>query len=423
MKSVITDLANFPDDRLFEEVSEGIRHVLKNAVSLDASARRLAGADEDDYHGSTVLRNLAEEEAAKVLVLLDAVRCPKTNQRDRARTLKGFNYHIAKGVYAKACDWRCFDFEPFAEFVSRHVAQYDFIGLHGYESIISNWIRIERENKMYVDFVQELTLENEERYWTYPSYQGQRYGYRTPKSLEVACALANVGMTKPDGVKIVADVWRKFEPSGQRYVDLIDKISETINLLDQANLTRTNSEYKCDQAVWDWPFPMWSLNLRLKERSLDEMRERRKKHISELQRRASVREPRLRISRDSVLELSGMFEKWERDMDRLTAPSVVQGTNIKIIKGGGQNQFFECETYKQLVAALTELSEDERLDLMALAWFGRDEIQDWGFCYKHARSMSHLDLRYQAWLGNHWMDGMNKWEAKPELPLGMRLDH
>lgn len=421
MTSVITDLANLPDDRLFKEVAEGIGYILKNAVNLDASAHRLA--DVDDYHGSTVLRNLAEEEAAKMLVLLDAIRCPKTNREGRARTLKGFNDHIAKGVYAKACDWRCFDFEPFTEFVSRHVGQYELIGFHGFEWITSNEIKIERENKMYVDFVQDLTLENKERYWTYPSYEDQRYGYRTPKSLEVASALASVGITEPDGLKIVADVWRKFEPAGQRYVDLIDSISETINLLDQASLTRTNSEYKCDQAVWNWPFPMWSLNLRLKEESLDEMRERGKKHISELQRRASVREPRLRISRDTVIELSEMFEKWERDMDRLTAPSVVQGTNIRIIKGEIQNQFFECETYEQLVIALTKLSEEERLDLMALAWFGRDEIQDWGFCYKHARSMSHLDLRYQVGLGKHWLDGINKWEAKPKLPPGTRLGH
>ena len=420
MKSVIVELANFSDNRLFEEVAEGVGHILANSVNLDASAKRLA--DVADYRGSTVLRNLAEEEATKMLVLLDVVRCPKTNQKDRVRTLKGFNDHVVKGVYAKACDWRCFDFAPFAQFVNRHVALYEFIGFYGFESITSNEIKSARENKMYVDFVQELTLENEERYWTHPSYEDQRYGYRTPKSLEVASALASVGMAEPDGLKIVADVWRKFEPAGQRYVDLIDSISETINLLDQASLTRTNSEYKCDQAVWNWPFPMWSLNLRLKERSLDEMRERRKKYISELQRRVSVREPRLRISGDTVIELSEMFEKWERDMDRLTAPSVVQGTNIRIIKGEIQNQFFECETYEQLVIALTELSEDERLDLMALAWFGRDEIQDWGFCYKHARSMSHLDLRYQAGLGNHWMDGLRKWEAKPELPLGMGLD-
>ena len=421
MKSVIVELANFSDDRLFEEVAEGIGHILKNADSLDASARRLASAD--DYRGASVLRNLAEEEAAKVLVLLDAVRCPKKNQKDRARTLKGFNDHVAKGIYGKACNWRSFDFEPFVEFVNKHLANYEFIGLYGFESITSNEIKSARENKMYVDFVQELTLNNEEGYWKYPSCEVQRYDYYSPKSLKIACALASLGITEPHGLKIVADVWREFEPTGKAYLDLIDKISETINRLDQAGLIRTDSKYRFDHRVWDWSFPMWSLDLRLKERSLDEMRERRKKYVSELQRRVSVREPRLRIFRDTVIELSKMFEKWERDMDRLTAPSVVNGTNIRIIKDGIQNQFFECETYKQLVVALTELSEDERLDLMALAWFGRDEIQDWSFCYKHARSMSRLDLRYQAGLGNHWMDGMNKWESKPELPLGMRLDH
>ena len=344
MKSVITDLANYPDDRLFEEVAEGISYILENAINLDASARRLA--DVDDYHGSTLLRNFAEEEAAKTLVLFDAVRCPKTNQKDRFRTLKGFNDHIAKGVYAKACDWRCFDFDPFAEFVNRYVTRYEFIGIHGFEAITSNEIKTGRENKMYVDFVQELTFEDGERYWTYPSFEVIGYDYRAPRSLEIACALASFGMTEPDGLKIVADVWRPFEPAGQAYGDLINQISETVNLLDRAGLTRTDSKRDFAQAVWDWPFPMWSLNLRLKERSLDEMREWRRKHISELQRRASVREPSPTVSRDTVIGLSKMFEGWERDMHRLTTSSVVQGTSIRIIKGEIQNQFFRMRNLR-----------------------------------------------------------------------------
>ena len=41
MKRSVGDLANFSDDRLFKEVSEGIPLIVENAVSLDETAHRL----------------------------------------------------------------------------------------------------------------------------------------------------------------------------------------------------------------------------------------------------------------------------------------------------------------------------------------------------------------------------------------------
>ena len=74
MRPAVIDLAKFSDDRLFKEISEGITHIVENAVSLDDTARRLCQAQE--YRAAEILRGFAEEEAAKVLILIDAVRCP-----------------------------------------------------------------------------------------------------------------------------------------------------------------------------------------------------------------------------------------------------------------------------------------------------------------------------------------------------------
>ena len=48
-----------------------------------------------------MLRNLANEEAAKVLILLDVVRCPKSRSTDKSRTLSYFYNHLAKRIYAQ----------------------------------------------------------------------------------------------------------------------------------------------------------------------------------------------------------------------------------------------------------------------------------------------------------------------------------
>ena len=97
MKRAVGDLANGPDDRLFKEVSEGIPLIAQNAVSLDETAYRLY--QEKEFRASEIIRGFAEEEAAKVLILIDFVRCP-LNPKRRAETAKHFYSHVAKRMYA-----------------------------------------------------------------------------------------------------------------------------------------------------------------------------------------------------------------------------------------------------------------------------------------------------------------------------------
>ena len=78
MERAIKDLCQLPDARLFEEMATGIGHVVKVVGRLDAATHNLSEAG--DHHAARILGNLAEEEAAKVLILLDAVRCPRKRQ-------------------------------------------------------------------------------------------------------------------------------------------------------------------------------------------------------------------------------------------------------------------------------------------------------------------------------------------------------
>lgn len=60
-----------------------------------------------------------------------------------------------------------------------------------------------------------------------------------------------------------------------------------------------------------------------------------------------------------------------------------------------------------------ELTERERIDLLALAWFTRDRIANWPNVYKRARAMiERLNYNYQIGLGNEWLKGLERWEMK-----------
>lgn len=95
------DLASLPDAEFFETVAEGLGLIVKNIARVYEGAATLSEAGQK--HVSRVLSMIAEEEAAKYLILIDAVRCPKQPPSRLSNQLGRFNQHLAKGLYARAC--------------------------------------------------------------------------------------------------------------------------------------------------------------------------------------------------------------------------------------------------------------------------------------------------------------------------------
>ena len=98
--SAIKTLANLSDVDLIKSISEGITHLRANVERLDRAAHSLSCAD--DPTTAAILGHFASEEAAKILLLLDVVRCPRDEQSSRSRMLKFYHDHIWKGVYISA---------------------------------------------------------------------------------------------------------------------------------------------------------------------------------------------------------------------------------------------------------------------------------------------------------------------------------
>ena len=80
----IKDLMQLGEPAFFAAISEGLELIVQNVSRLHDSALTLAKASQP--HAARVLVTLAEEEAAKVLILLDAVRSrPPTGSRASLR--------------------------------------------------------------------------------------------------------------------------------------------------------------------------------------------------------------------------------------------------------------------------------------------------------------------------------------------------
>ena len=211
MKSAIKDLVQLSDRCLFEEVSEGISQIVKNAVDLEDAASCLI--ENEHYRSGNILSSFAEEEAAKVLVLVDLVRCPRDLSDAKSRTLRHFHDHLAKRVYAEVCSWRPVDFNEVAQRVERECEAFHLDGPNDVDWIFPNSLKRKREEMVYVDYVKDITTGDGPYFWNCPLPSKLYAGaHCPPDSVEVARALSRIGATTPEGLAVVAEIWRPFVP-------------------------------------------------------------------------------------------------------------------------------------------------------------------------------------------------------------------
>src|SRR5262245_35700558 len=111
MKRAIKELAKLGDPKFFDEIATGLQLIADVVKRIDDTAIRLCNdsftsilTPEVNYPG-TILSAVGEEEAAKILILIDSVRCPTSKSNERTRTLGYFYEHLAKTIYADACNW------------------------------------------------------------------------------------------------------------------------------------------------------------------------------------------------------------------------------------------------------------------------------------------------------------------------------
>ncbi|MDE2997730.1 MAG: AbiV family abortive infection protein [Gemmatimonadota bacterium] len=285
MRRAIKDLCQFDDSRLFKEVEEGISHLLMNVDRLDAAAHRLSAVN--DHQSARILGSLAQEEAAKVFILLDAVRCPTNKPRDRKRTLGYFYDHLAKGIYAALCSWSLENFGQVACQVSSEREQFYLDGPSNYDWIFPNQITNQREFIQYVDFICDDTDDTEtspgERYWQTPPAASNISTYHTPRIVYLAKALHRIKATSSSGLSVIARIWREFEPRSETSTsELIEMNALSVKTLEENRMFSADVKDEGWLICQRWMFPLWPLNLGRKDVKKSDLRQIRKVRLESL---------------------------------------------------------------------------------------------------------------------------------------------
>ena len=397
IKRAVGDLANFPDDHLFKEVSKGIPQIVQNATSLDETAHRLY--QEKEYRASEIIRGFAEEEAAKVLILIDFVRCRRIRQKRRAET------------------WMFKELRELAEMCSR---PYYLDGPNWVDWIFPNDIVAERENILYVDYVQDTIDEAGDYFWRIRDVPplGPRE-YEASDCVKLSHALSEAGANSAGGLAVIADIWRGVEPEAETdRRQLQGLIADTLGQLAQCGHGLRDGSVS-SLIISSWSFPLWPLPIEDLGRSPDylkQLREERRRTVEWIQRTEAKRNPPPAISRSKVEALCNAYATWMRDTDRDNA------SNAESKKGGWRTRSleelkkdFELPSYARVEDMFRNLTEQERAALLALAWFTRERVAaDWRRIYERARESASIHSeQYQIGLGRYWLTGLDRWEEKP----------
>lgn len=242
-------------------VAEGLPLILASSEGFQAAAESLRGRARE----ADVLKGFAGEEAAKILILMDMLRCPKAQRaRQNGSFVRWFYDHLARLIYADAVSWRPTDKRQLRSYVDLQRRSHVTDGAVG-EYIVPSGPIPDRERRLYAD-VERLDdgtlMWNSPRSWKEDFPESSLFD-RAPDALRMARAMQKLGMFSGTGLKVVSDLWSAEALRDQMtWQDGRDLSIRMLELLDkkggvQGDATNEDVGFVINQ----WPLPMWDFEL------------------------------------------------------------------------------------------------------------------------------------------------------------------
>lgn len=162
-----------------------------------------------------VLEGFAKEEAAKILILMDAVRCPVKLLPSKLGTIIGWFYnHLARLIYADAVTWKPMHLAQLRQYVEPRRKAHNLEGGAG-EYILPNWTLYQRESGLYADIEAH---EDDQLGWNTPTGQVSALSWSFPRALRVVEAMSALGIFTTKGLKATSEIWGKWSSLALRTI-------------------------------------------------------------------------------------------------------------------------------------------------------------------------------------------------------------
>ncbi|RUV67246.1 hypothetical protein EOA50_29680 [Mesorhizobium sp. M1A.F.Ca.IN.020.30.1.1] len=265
-------LANLPASAQLDLIAEGLPILMKSAGDLLAAARSLEGHP----RSASILLGHSLEEVAKILVLMDIVRCPPKIRPSRVGPMMQWFYdHLARLLYLDAQSWRPMHVRQLQEYLDDQRRSHYLGGSIG-EYILPNSTLAGRESLLYADII---TYEEGDPIWSEPSNHEPVFGFAggNPRPWEVCCALRDFGAFTRAGLDVVSDVWSRLDFKDEVSATEADRLSHEMALALQTTglITEQANEDQLGYLYRSWQLPMYRMDFKRIEVPLDELKDQR----------------------------------------------------------------------------------------------------------------------------------------------------
>ncbi len=244
-----------PTDRL-TFIAEGLPVILASAQGFWGASVGLAAMPRE----AEVLKGFAKEEAAKILVLMDLLRCPEALITDRLGMLVNRFYgHLERLIYAQVTEWWSEDIARLRKAVEPLRKTHYLEGNLG-EYILPNSTLYDRESKLYADIE---AYEDGAALWNAPTVYPSHFPPMKPRVLVVAEAMSALGMFTPAGLKAVAEVWAPLAFTDTETLHDGERLTRQLleRLIAESLPGEEATQEHVDDLTRSWPLPMYDVDL------------------------------------------------------------------------------------------------------------------------------------------------------------------
>ena len=260
-------LCQMAQDERLAFIAEGLPIILASAQGFWSASRLLHNMPRE----AEVLKGFAREEAAKILILMDAVRCPPKLIASRIGTIVGWFYdHLARLIYADAVSWVPMHVAQLREYVEPHRKAHYLEGNVG-EYILPNSNIYQRESKLYADIE---AYEDGKPGWSAPKGYTRHFPFFVPPALALVEAMSALGIFTPQGLKATADVWGEVEFKDTENHEHVEHLTRQLleRLIAEGLPTESATQEHVTRLFSSWQLPMNSFDFSLIEVPLEELK-------------------------------------------------------------------------------------------------------------------------------------------------------
>lgn len=274
----LSQLSQTSPSKRLELLAPGLPKLVEHVLALSVEVQAMSDAGQ--HRSANIVDNLMQEEAAKLLILLDMVRAGVGNDDVVKKYVRAFYDHLSRCVMAEVATYRIASFGELREAVERLRRSHYLDGPNDVDWVFRNHLVATRENAMYVDYVQT----DDGPSWISPG----DYVFRSSGPSRVVgliAALSRMGATTVDGLRLIEGLWRGCHFEDSDHWEVIRRRNlGTISALRAAGLA--SSEAKGDAyAVMDqWGFPTAQLELSMLKIDIDSLRDKQRATLEAIER-------------------------------------------------------------------------------------------------------------------------------------------